>query len=96
MKAIIKALEYLDKCLERIVMKIVAKEGIAVIAADHGNCEQKLGKTKTSHTTNKVNFILIGKEAKVRDGKLCDIAPTILELLKMPKPKEMTGKSLII
>lgn len=96
MKAIVKALEHVDKCLERIVGKIVAKEGIAAITADHGNCEQKLGKTKTSHTTNKVNFILIGKEAKLSDGKLCDIAPTILELLKIPKPKEMTGKSLII
>ncbi len=94
-KAII-AVETVDKCIKMIVDEIIRKQGIALITADHGNCEEMKGKYSTSHTLNEVPFILIGKDVRLRKGILADIAPTILELLKIKKPKEMNGRSLII
>ncbi len=92
-KAVLKALEAVDNCLGKVVNKIIEKNGIAIITADHGNAEEmfEAGKTgiKTSHTSNPVPFILIGMDVKLKKGVLGNIAPTMLELLDIEKPKEM-------
>lgn len=98
--AAIKAVETVDNCIGKILKEIKKLGGALLITADHGNCDMMLTKDNkpiTSHTTNKVPFILYGVEnIKLRsEGALCDIAPTILELLNIKQPKEMTGKSLI-
>ena len=98
--AAIKAVETVDNCIGKILKEIKKLGGVLLITADHGNCDMMLTKDNkpiTSHTTNKVPFILYGVEdVKLRsEGALCDIAPTILELLNIKQPKEMTGKSLI-
>lgn len=96
-----KAIEAVDVCLGEIVDKVIEKEGTVFITADHGNSEQMIdystGKPFTAHTTNPVPFIYVAKDAKeLRDGgRLSDIAPTILQVMKLEQPKEMTGKSLI-
>ncbi len=91
-----KAVEAVDTCIGKIIPKILEKKGKAIIIADHGNCEEMFGIRKTSHTLNPVPCILVGtKGAKLRDGRLADVAPTILDLLDIKKPKEMTGTSLI-
>jgi 2,3-bisphosphoglycerate-independent phosphoglycerate mutase len=98
MDAAIKACKAIDACLERIVKKVQALEGIAIITADHGNCEKMLdmGNTHTAHTLNPVPFILLKKGLKLRDkGILADVAPTVLGLMHIAKPEEMTGESLI-
>jgi 2,3-bisphosphoglycerate-independent phosphoglycerate mutase len=94
------AVEAVDTCLGKIIPVIKAQDGIALITADHGNAEQMLdhdtGGNLTSHTTNDVPLIAIGiNDKKVRSGRLADIAPTILDLMGLEKPKEMTGQSLI-
>jgi len=89
-----KAAQTIDKCIGQIVK--AAKQHTIIITADHGNCENITGNTQTSHTTNKVPFIVINQKAKLRQGGLQDIAPTILKLLGLKKPKEMTGKSLFL
>ncbi len=97
--AAIKAVETVDGCLEKIYRKLSSLGGVMIITADHGNCEEMLdkdGNIVTSHTTNSVPFIITKDNIKLRDGILADIAPTILELLEIDKPIEMTGKSLII
>jgi len=98
--AAIKALETIDKCVERVVTAIQEKEGVVLITADHGNSEQMIdyttGEPHTAHTTNVVPLILVGKEAKLKEGKLADLAPTILDIMGIEKPQEMTGESLII
>ena len=77
-------------------------DGAVLITADHGNCEQMWDEENriphTAHTTNPVPFILVSNLEGVflRDGRLADVAPTILELMEIPKPEEMDGKSLII
>ena len=98
--AAIKAVETVDNCIGKILKEIKKLGGALLITAAHGNCDMMLTKDNkpiTSHTTNKVPFILYGVEnVKLRsEGALCDIAPTILELLNIKQPKEMTGKSLI-
>ena len=97
--AVIKALETLDGCVEQIVEAIEKEEGCLLITADHGNCEQmidyKTGEPHTAHTTNPVPLVLIGKEAKLKEGRLADLAPTMLDLMGIDKPEEMTGESLI-
>jgi 2,3-bisphosphoglycerate-independent phosphoglycerate mutase len=101
-EAAIKAVEAVDKCLGEIVNFIIRIDGTAIITADHGNCEEMLDLvtlTKlTAHTTNKVPFIVVKnhKNYKLREGILADVSPTILDLMKLEKPEEMTGKSLII
>ena len=98
LNAAIKAVETLDECVGRIYNKITKLNGTILITADHGNCEEMLDENNnilTSHTTNKVEF-LINKDVKLKDGKLADIAPTILYLLKEEIPNEMTGEILII
>ena len=99
MQAAIKACEAIDRCLEKIVSKIQSIGGTAIITADHGNCEEMMDGTQphTAHTTNLVPFILIKKGIRLRgNGILADIAPTVLELMGIKQPEEMTGKSLIL
>lgn len=101
-EAAIKAVEAVDKCLGEIVNIIIRAEGTALITADHGNCEEMLDPTNlsklTAHSTNKVPFIVVKspKHYKLREGILADIAPTMLELMGLEKPVEMTGESLIV
>ncbi|MCL2761169.1 MAG: 2,3-bisphosphoglycerate-independent phosphoglycerate mutase [Desulfuromonadales bacterium] len=100
--AAVKAVEAVDLCVGKLVSKILKKEGITIITADHGNAEKMLdenGNPYTAHTCNPVWFILVDEARKgsilKNSGKLADIAPTILELMNIEKPKEMTGESLI-
>lgn len=98
--AAIKAMECLDKQLSEIVPNVLKLNGAVLIIADHGNAEQMWDDEHnvplTSHTTNPVNFIMVSNGDYVAcDGGLQDIAPTILDLLKIKQPKAMTGKSLI-
>ena len=96
-EAAVKAVEVVDECIVKVVNAVLKQNGMTIITADHGNAEEMLedGNPKTAHTTNPVPFILIGEEVELREGNLGDIAPTMLELLSIEKPKEMTGKSLI-
>ncbi|MFC0559362.1 2,3-bisphosphoglycerate-independent phosphoglycerate mutase [Halalkalibacter alkalisediminis] len=95
----IKAVEVVDECLGKIVDAIVAKGGAAVITADHGNADEVLtleDKPMTAHTTNRVPVIVTEDNVTLRqDGKLADLAPTVLALLGGKQPKEMTGISLV-
>ena len=99
--AAIKAVETVDACLKRVVEKVLALGGGCLITADHGNCEREInddGTPNTAHTTNLVHFIYAGpnhEKAVMADGILADVAPTILYLLGVPKPEEMTGHSLV-
>lgn len=99
--ATIKAIETVDTCLGEIIELLKEKGGTAIVTSDHGNAEtlidEKDGSPITSHTTNKVPLILVGdKNVALREGKLSDLAPTLLELLGLEKPVEMTGESLIV
>lgn len=99
--AAIKAVEVVDKCVFELTNHILKAGGTVLITADHGNIEQLTyedGSPCTSHTTNVVPLLVVGdkyKGAKLTEGKLCDIAPTMLDILGLQKPKEMTGNSLI-
>lgn len=103
-EAAIKAVETVDTCVGRVVEKIISKGGQALITADHGNAElmqdPETKTTITAHSTNPVPFIAVGenlKSAKLKeDGRLSDIAPTILSMMNLEKPEQMTGNSLII
>lgn len=96
-----KAVETVDACLAQVVPAILAKGGAVIITADHGNAEQMVDyQTKepfTAHTTFPVPVIVVGagENIKVRNGILADLAPTLLQLLDIPKPSEMTGETLI-
>ncbi|HUI91399.1 MAG TPA: 2,3-bisphosphoglycerate-independent phosphoglycerate mutase [Chitinivibrionales bacterium] len=99
--ATMKAVETVDACAHDVVETALSQGGACILMADHGNAEYKKapdGSPLTAHTTNPVPLTLIGAgNVKVRpEGKLCDIAPTILELLDIKKPAEMTGTSLIV
>ena len=101
--AAIKAIEAVDACVGRAVDAIKEVNGVMFICADHGNAEQLVdystGEPWTAHTTNPVPFILVNADPsyKLREGGcLADIAPTLIELMGMEQPKEMTGKSLLI
>lgn len=100
LKATIKALETVDKALKIMVTSILKNGGNVIITADHGNSEEmiKNGHICTTHTTNPVPVVLVSKEFKHKrlcDGGLADLAPTVIDLLKLKQPKEMTGESLI-
>lgn len=101
-EAAVQAVETVDACVGKTVKAILGKGGLALITADHGNADKMYeddGSPFTAHTTNPVPFILAGadKDVQLREGGvLADIAPTMLELLGIPQPKEMTGKSLIV
>ena len=98
--ATIRSMEFLDAQLARLVPAVLELGGTILITADHGNAEKmwnyKLNTPWTSHTTNRVPFIVVGPNQikKIKSGGLSDIAPTILKILGIKKPKEMTGKSL--
>jgi len=99
--AAIKAIETVDVCLGKVVEAIENQGGIALITADHGNAEQMVdyenGGPFTAHTTNDVPLIGVGLNGKkLKEGKLADLAPTLLDLLGLEKPEEMTGESLLI
>lgn len=101
MDAAIKAVEAVDECVGRMVDTILAKDGKAIITADHGNADCLIDPdTKapfTAHTTNPVPMILIGAgDVKLKMGRLCDLCPTMLDLMGLEKPEAMTGESLII
>lgn len=95
----IKAVEATDECMGRVVEAVLAKGGVCLITADHGNADMVFdeeGRPFTAHTTNPVPFIVTAKDVELREGGiLADIAPTILDLMQLPKPEEMTGTSLI-
>jgi 2,3-bisphosphoglycerate-independent phosphoglycerate mutase len=98
MDAAVKACETIDVCLRRIVEKVHSAGGTVMITSDHGNCDQMGDETSphTAHTTNPVPFLLLKKGIKLRKGGiLADVAPTVLDLLGIKKPDEMTGISLI-
>ncbi len=98
LEAAIAAVEATDKALKTVVEAILSVGGKAVVVADHGNAEQmadEQGRPHTAHTTNLVPVIVTDENVSVQKGALCDVAPTLLALLKIPQPKEMTGKSLI-
>lgn len=93
------AVEYLDTCLKRIYDKIESINGTLIVTADHGNCDIMWDENKnivTSHTTSKVPFIITKKDIKLKSGALCNIAPTMLELLNINKPQSMESDSLIV
>lgn len=102
-EAAIKAVETVDVCVGRVVEAIKEVDGVMFICADHGNSEQlvdyKTGEPFTAHTTNPVPFILVNADPGVglrKGGALCDIAPTLIDLMGMEQPKEMTGRSLLV
>lgn len=101
-EAAVKAVEAVDSCVGRIAAALKEAGGVAIITADHGNAEKMenpvTGEPHTAHTSNPVKCIYAGNDEvkALKNGKLCDLAPTLLELLKIRKPEEMTGESLII
>ncbi|MGI6177140.1 MAG: 2,3-bisphosphoglycerate-independent phosphoglycerate mutase [Eubacterium sp.] len=101
MEAAVKAIEALDKCITKIADAVLAKGGQILLTADHGNADEMLddkGNVVTAHSLNPVPLVHISSEPhKLADGgRLCDIAPTLLELAGIPVPDEMTGKSLVV
>ena len=94
------AVETVDECVNRVVEATSKMGGISLITADHGNADRMLeddGVTPyTAHTTNPVPFYIVGADVKLRDGKLADIAPTMLDLMGLEKPEEMDGETLIL
>jgi 2,3-bisphosphoglycerate-independent phosphoglycerate mutase len=98
----VKAVETVDECVGRIVTKLLSIHGKCLITADHGNCEQMRnpdGSPNTAHTTYLVHFIYVAEDAaqfRCQDGILADVAPTLLFLLGLSQPKEMTGRNLLV
>ncbi len=99
--AVVKALEAIDACVQKVVDAVNSVNGTLLITADHGNCEQmidyKTGEPQTAHTTNPVPLAIVGLPCnkKIREGRLADLAPTMLDIMGLEKPDEMTGESLI-
>ena len=97
--ATVEAVEAVDACVARVVKATTELGGVALITADHGNAEQMLdedGQPFTAHSTNPVPFCIVGAAVRLRDGRLADIAPTMLDLMGLNQPEEMDGKTLII
>jgi 2,3-bisphosphoglycerate-independent phosphoglycerate mutase len=100
--AAVKAVETIDACLERVSAGVLAKGGQILITADHGNCELMVdpqsGEPHTAHTTNPVPIWWVTRDPgnrTLRDGGLADVAPTVLELMGLPVPAEMSGRTLL-
>ncbi len=98
--AAVKAVEAVDSCVGKVVEKVLAMQGTVLLTADHGNADRMYdedGSPFTAHTTNPVPFLVIGQgDCKLREGKLADIAPTMLKILGLPKPESMSGESIIL
>ena len=100
-EAAVKALETIDECVIKVVSAINEVNGVLLITADHGNAEQmidyKTGEPHTAHTTNPVPLAIVGMPSnkKLKEGRLADLAPTMLDIMGIEKPEEMTGESLI-
>jgi hypothetical protein len=101
-EAAIKAVNTVDRCLNKVLKEVVNTGGLAHVTADHGNAEQMInpltGMEDTEHTTNLVPFAIVGKDVNkyktlLEDGRLSDIAPTILEIMEIDKPKEATSSA---
>ena len=101
LEAAIRAVQAVDRCLGRIEKAIAAAGGVFIITADHGNAERmqdrESGQAHTAHTTGEVPFVVVHapEVTRVRDGRLADVAPTVLRILGLPQPSEMTGQCLI-
>ncbi len=98
--AAVKAVETVDTCLGRVVEAVTAQGGALLVTADHGNCEMmrdpETGEPHTAHTLNPVPAALVGVDGvTLADGRLADVAPTLLDLMGLDQPAEMTGTSLI-
>ena len=98
--AAVKAVETVSECVGKITQAVLDMEGVVLITADHGNADRIAkpnGSPDTAHTTNPVPLIIVGagKELQLREGRLCDLCPTMLDLMGLEKPAEMTGVSLI-
>jgi 2,3-bisphosphoglycerate-independent phosphoglycerate mutase len=99
-QAVIKAVETVDKCVERVVTAALQHGYTVFLTADHGNADYMInedGTPNTAHTLNLVPFFIIDKDwkGKIKQGKLGDLAPTILQMMELPVPAEMTGEVLI-
>jgi 2,3-bisphosphoglycerate-independent phosphoglycerate mutase len=97
--AAVRAVEAIDKCIGILFEKVRTSGGLLILTADHGNAEQMLdenGGIHTAHTCDKVPFLICDPKVRAKDGILADIAPTILEIMGIEKPVEMTGKSLFL
>ena len=97
--AAIKAVETVDTCVGQIVEAVKKMGGVILITADHGNADRIMkpdGSPDTAHTTNPVPLIVSGADVKLRPGRLCDLCPTMLDLMGLSKPAQMTGESLIV
>ena len=102
MPAALKAVAAVDDCLGKVVKAIKDVDGVLIVTADHGNVEkmvdERTGQPYTAHTVGKVQAVLVNDNSGVKaleDGRLADIAPTMLDLLGIKQPKEMTGVSLL-
>ena len=97
--AAVKAVETVDECVGSLVQAVLDVDGVLFVTADHGNADKMLDENDepfTAHTTNPVPFIVVNYPCKLREGgKLCDIAPTMLKVMGLAQPKEMTGESII-
>jgi 2,3-bisphosphoglycerate-independent phosphoglycerate mutase len=100
--AAVKAVKTVDECVQKVVDKILSLGGTAIITADHGNADkmqEEDGSPFTAHTTNVVPFIVVGERFKGKTlrtgGILADVAPTLLDMMEVPVPEEMSGKTLI-
>jgi len=102
MDAVVKAIETVDECVGKVVEAVKEVDGVMFICADHGNAEKLIddnGEPYTAHTTNPVPFILVNYDEAYtlkENGKLCDIIPTLIDIMELEKPAEMTGESLLI
>jgi 2,3-bisphosphoglycerate-independent phosphoglycerate mutase len=101
--AAVRAIETIDTCLGRLAETIEAADGTLVVTADHGNAEMmrdpETGEPHTAHTLDPVPFVVVNPRApigRLADGRLADVAPTLLDLLGLPQPAAMTGRSLFI
>lgn len=102
LEAAVKAVETVDECIGKIVDEVIRQNGVILITADHGNAEQMIDYTTgdpfTAHTTNPVPLIVAGMDENIslKEGRLADLAPTMLDIMGEEKPSEMTGESLIV
>lgn len=98
-EAAVKAVEAVDTCVGKVIDAVKEMDGVALITADHGNADKMIdddGEPFTAHTTNPVPFCVVGYDCDLREGgRLADIAPTMLQIMNLPQPEEMDGKSLI-